>query len=113
VRITDLDTRESVDHALSLDDSFAGVTFALFDGATIAHVAETGQYLANAYTANEGMIWLWIDDATWVAQRAVIEGSHPVVVNINTETKLEYFPEMHALIWVNIAQDDVRIIRFG
>jgi hypothetical protein len=113
VRITDLETRESVDHALTLDDSLAGTTFALFDGAAIAHVAETGQYLANANTADEGMIWVWIDEATWVAARAAIEGSYPVVVNINTETKLEYFPEMHALIWVNIAQENVRIIRFS
>jgi len=113
VRITDLDTRVSVDHPLTLGDSLTGLTFASFDGATIAHIAETGQYLANASTVEEGMIWVWIDEGTWVAQRAVIEGSYPVVVNINTETKLEYFAEMHALIWVNIAQEDVRIIRFG
>jgi hypothetical protein len=49
-------------------------------------------YLANFYPIGEGMLWAWIDEATWTLERADIAGDYPAEVNFNTETKLEYFP---------------------
>ncbi|MBL4689224.1 MAG: hypothetical protein JKY37_31820 [Nannocystaceae bacterium] len=115
MRITDLDTREIANHPIELAESLAGLTFdpmAYWDGGTVAHIAETGQYLANMHSVREGMIWVLIDETTWVAERADFEGSYPMHVDIHTETKLEYFPEMHAVVWVNTADEDIRIIRF-
>lgn len=78
---------------------------------TLAHIAETGQYLANLYPIGMGMLWAWIDEATWTLELAEIEGDYPAVVNGNTETKLEYLPAMHAIVWVNVGEDDIRLIR--
>jgi hypothetical protein len=112
--VTDLDTREIVAHELTYGASAAGLMFdpnSSFDGRTLAHVAETGQYLANLDTIGEGMLWAWIDEETWTLERADIAGDYPAVVNKNTETKLEYFPDLHTIVWVNVAEEDIRLIR--
>lgn len=112
--ITDIDTREIVSHELAYGPSTDGLMFdpqGGSDGGTLAHVAETGQYLTNFYPIGEGMLWAWIDEATWTLERAQIEGDYPAEVNFNTETKLEYFPEMHAIVWVNVGEEDIRLIR--
>ncbi len=112
--VTDLETRETAAHDLVYGDSVAQLTFdpqGGSDGGTLAHVAEAGKYLMNFYPVGEGMLWGWIDEATWTLERAEIAGDYPAEVNFNVETKLEYFPDMHALVWVAMAGDDIRIIR--
>lgn len=112
--ITDIDSREISSHPLTYGQTAAALMFdpqGGGDGGTLAHVAETGQYLANLYPIGMDMQWAWIDEATWTLEIAEIAGDYPAVVNGNTETKLEYFPELHALVWVNVAEEDIRLIR--
>ncbi|MBL8027948.1 MAG: hypothetical protein JNL74_16120 [Fibrobacteres bacterium] len=112
--VTNLTTKVKTSHAIKYGSTLSTVTFTgnWWDGQGMTFVSSKGKWLCNVNTT-VGMKWAWIDTATWTLDTAVLNGSWPVSVCTNLENKVKYFPELNALIWVNRANDNIRVVKFS
>jgi hypothetical protein len=101
---------------IKLGASLASAVFGVsnyWDGQAMTFVPDVNKWLCNIYTDAGGMVWCWLDAQTGVLELANISGASPLVTSPYVETKIKYLPDMHAVVWVKTASENVRLIRFA
>jgi hypothetical protein len=102
--------------AVRLGATLASAVFGVsnyWDGQAMTFVPDVNKWLCNIFTDTGSMVWCWLDAATWTLELANIPGASPTVTSPYVETKIKYLPDLHALVWVKTASQNVRLIRFA
>jgi hypothetical protein len=96
--------------------ALSGTDEAGWDGQGMTYVPERGEFLFNYKPAGQPVRWGWLNPTTAVATpitSSITTGAYPSSVEITVENKVKYFSDIHALVWVNEASSDIRLIRFA
>lgn len=113
LQILDIRSNTRVERAVTgVSDDTAN--FGYYDGGGLTYVPERGKLLSATWSASQNKVRLyWIDPATGVMSYATEAGNLYPSPSALVETKMQYIKQMQAVVFVDSADNDVRIMRVG
>lgn len=99
--------------SIAASSARADVAYAGFDGLGMTYVSSVSKILlATRSVATNNLTLYWIDPVALTIEAASIPGNWYSSPHINVESKIQYIPQMQAVVHISAASDDIRILRY-
>lgn len=111
--VSNLDTDSVGWYSLAASAALTDAAHATFDGAGMTYVPDTGKILfASRSVSTNNLTLYWIDPVGMAIDSASFSGNWYATPNQYVESKIQYIPQMRAVVHISAASDDIRILRY-
>lgn len=100
--------------SLAASSARTDAAYADFDGLGMTYVPSVSKILlATRSVATNNLTLYWIDPVALTIDFASAVGNWYSSPSINVESKIQYVPQLNAVVHISAASDDIRILRFS